>query len=139
MIKFLITNRKWYKYSNNLRSMASFLWNPKFFNLKKTKASFLCVWLADDENLRQLNITHRNLDKICNILSFVNDEYANIAMAYECIRREKFGLKARSSELLIHGILHTWGYDHEEEEDALNMEQLEADLMQLWKNHRINN
>jgi probable rRNA maturation factor len=100
--------------------------------------SSLTVLLASDEKLRHLNRDFRAKDKATNVLSFpaaANDEgyRGDIAIAYGVTRREAEESGKRfadhASHLVVHGVLHLAGYDHERPSDAKLMEPLEVKIL----------
>jgi probable rRNA maturation factor len=101
------------------------------------------ILLSDDENLRALNRKYRGIDKPTNVLSFANlDEnktpqldvipqlLGDIVIAYETTlsEAEQDGkeLADHLSHLVIHGVFHLFGHDHEHHEQAALMESLET-------------
>ena len=99
---------------------------------------------TDDEEIRDLNARFRNKDKPTNVLSFPGPEgsqipgipphLGDIALAYETIIREAES-EGKSFEhhlihLIVHGFLHLAGYDHEDAEEADEMEGLERLILQ---------
>jgi len=38
-------------------------------------------------------------------------------------------LEQHAAHLIVHGVLHAQGYDHENDEDAVEMEILETDIL----------
>ena len=95
----------------------------------------LSVVLADDKALRALNHTFRGRDKATNVLSFEGDgdQFGDIILAYETIRREareqKKSFLRHAAHLIVHGCLHLQGYDHEREEEAKKMEAKEKSIL----------
>ncbi len=101
------------------------------------------VVLTDDAAVRRLNRDWRNIDKPTNVLSFpaAAPRAANagpcllgdIIIAYETVAREA-GTDAKPfaqhlAHLAVHGFLHLLGYDHDSNEDAEQMERLEAKIL----------
>ena len=94
-----------------------------------------CVLLADNRTLRRLNRDFRGKDKATNVLSFPGaDGYAgDIAIAHGVTKAEakaegkKFADHA--THLVVHGVLHLAGYDHERLKDAKVMETLEVKIL----------
>lgn len=81
--------------------------------------------LINDERMRELNKKYRNKDKTTDVLSFsyVDDENAetlgDVVISPEQARRQaEDGFKNELVTLLVHGILHVFGYDHIKPEDA---------------------
>ncbi|HST93529.1 MAG TPA: rRNA maturation RNase YbeY [Microvirga sp.] len=97
------------------------------------------VMLTDDAQIRELNRTWRDKDKPTNVLSFPAPEQpgldgprhlGDIALAYETLVRESEEeskeLAHHFAHLIVHGVLHLLGYDHEVEAEADIMEALEV-------------
>src|SRR3954470_18106154 len=82
------------------------------------------ILLANDKKLKALNRDFRGLDKPTNVLSFPGDSgYAgDIAIAYGVTSKEaKAAAKNfadHAAHLVVHGMLHLAGYDHERPKDA---------------------
>jgi len=93
------------------------------------------VLLAGDKKLRALNHDFRGKDKPTNVLSFPGaDSYAgDIAIAYGVTRKEaKAAAKTfadHAAHLVVHGVLHLAGYEHERPKDAKVMEPLEVKIL----------
>jgi probable rRNA maturation factor len=93
---------------------------------------------CDDGRIQELNRDWRGLDKPTNVLSFPAapaDRLASapllgdIAIAFETVtkeaRDEDKTLFDHTSHMIVHGFLHLLGYDHENEKEAEEMEDLE--------------
>ena len=107
---------------------------------EETEEDFeVSVMLTDDAHIRELNRTWRQKDKPTNVLSFPAPDQpgaegprhlGDIALAYETLVRESEeeskALADHFAHLIVHGILHLLGYDHEDEEEAEDMEALEV-------------
>src|SRR6202051_4340998 len=106
----------------------------------------LAVMLTDDAGIRTLNSNWRGIDKPTNVLSFPalpptgpggpDDAPAmlvDIAIAYETTRKEaddeQKPFDHHLSHLAVHGFLHLIGYDHENDDDAEDMEALETEIL----------
>jgi probable rRNA maturation factor len=98
----------------------------------------ISLLLADDAHVRELNRAWRGKDKPTNVLSFPAPEHpgqpgprhlGDIALAYETLVREAEDESKTVSDhfthLVVHGVLHLLGYDHEFEAQAEIMEALE--------------
>jgi len=94
------------------------------------------ILLANDKKLKALNRDFRGLDKATNVLSFPGDGgYAgDIAIAYGVTSKEaKAAAKNftdHAAHLVVHGVLHLAGYDHERPKDAKVMEPLEVKILE---------
>ncbi|MGB4058220.1 MAG: rRNA maturation RNase YbeY [Alphaproteobacteria bacterium] len=101
----------------------------------------ISIVLADDPFVQNLNKTYRDKDKSTNVLSFPQDPtpqdpapaLGDVILAFETVKAEAEEqtkpFNDHLSHLLIHGILHLLGYDHENDADAEEMETLEATLL----------
>jgi probable rRNA maturation factor len=102
----------------------------------------VCLCLADDALLRALNLRWRGVDEPTNVLSFPaarpgrlaeSVTLGDIALAYETLAREAHELKIPLADhyrhLVAHGFLHLIGYDHETDQEAERMEELETKIL----------
>ena len=101
--------------------------------------------MSDDASIKDLNKTYRGKDKATNVLSFPSTEsllpgeenepvhIGDVILAYDYVseeaKNEKKALQTHLSHLVVHGVLHLLGYDHETTKDAEAMETLEIKLM----------
>lgn len=104
----------------------------------------LSLLFTDNETIRELNAQWRGKDKPTNVLSFpafpiapgdaVPPMLGDIVLASETVHAEaeleNKPFKHHLSHLMVHGFLHLLGYDHEEDEDAETMEQLERQVLE---------
>jgi probable rRNA maturation factor len=104
----------------------------------------ISLLLTGDAGVRELNRAWRGQDKPTNVLSFPAPEQpglpegldagprhlGDIALAYETLVRESEDegktLADHFAHLVVHGVLHLLGYDHELEAQAEIMEALEV-------------
>lgn len=97
----------------------------------------LNVALADDKAVRLLNKRDRRKDKPTNVLSYPSGERAflgDIVLARQTVWREARAQKKSPADhvahLVVHGVLHLLGHDHETgEADAERMEALERRIL----------
>jgi probable rRNA maturation factor len=96
----------------------------------------LTILLSNDKKLRALNVSFRGKDKATNVLSFParrNDYLGDVAIAYGVTAkeaREQRKLFAdHATHLVVHGVLHLLGYDHETARAARIMEPLESNIL----------
>ncbi len=97
----------------------------------------IALMFCDDAAMRDLNRRFREQDKPTNVLSFPSGEdegfLGDIALAREtCVREaaeKSIPLRDHAAHLIIHGMLHLIGYDHETDEDASVMEQRETEIL----------
>ncbi|MFJ5367621.1 rRNA maturation RNase YbeY [Bosea sp. CER48] len=102
----------------------------------------LSMLLTDDRRIRIVNRDWRGFDKATNVLSFPaapperiagSPLLGDIVIAFETVEREA---RAESKDiadhlrhLVIHGLLHLLGEDHETEAEARRMEALEVEAL----------
>jgi len=96
------------------------------------------ILLADDETLADLNARFRNKAGPTNVLSFpahpsARPHLGDLALAFGVCSREADeqgkALADHLSHLVVHGVLHLVGYDHETEAEAEAMEGLERTVL----------
>ncbi len=88
------------------------------------------VMLSSDLVVRRLNARHRGRNKPTNVLTF---ESGDIALALGVVRREASAQNRRVdhhlAHLVIHGVLHLRGHDHDDPGYARRMEMEETRLL----------
>ena len=98
------------------------------------------VLLCDDAEIRRLNAQWRGKDYPTNVLSFpsaaespTGRHLGDIAIAYETVKRESADegkeFPHHLCHLAVHGYLHLLGFDHETDEDADEMEDMEREIL----------
>lgn len=112
-------------------------------DLKAANTAELSLLFTDDAQIAELNRGWRGKDKATNVLSFPAFEIApgdplpamlgDIVLAFETISSEAV-LEEKPFEhhlrhLIVHGMLHLLGYDHETDEEAEEMEALERRIL----------
>jgi probable rRNA maturation factor len=110
----------------------------------RAKVAGVCevsVLLTDDAQQQELNREWRQLDKPTTVLSFpqlppfspLSGLVGDLSLARETLEREAAELGIDFADhfthLVVHGFLHLLGYDHLEEEEALQMERLETQIL----------
>ncbi len=98
--------------------------------------------ITDDSQIRTLNRQFRGIDKPTNVLSFPEPEdtphpaedeppfagdvvVSLDALVREAAQQEK-SVAAHAAHLVVHGVLHLFRYDHDNDENATRMEELEV-------------
>lgn len=100
----------------------------------------LTIRFVDAEEGRTLNRDYRGKDYATNVLTFAYTEdesapvtEADIILCTDVLEREaaEQGLEigAHAAHLIVHGVLHAQGYDHEDEVEAAEMEALETEIL----------
>ncbi|OYY13120.1 MAG: rRNA maturation RNase YbeY [Azorhizobium sp. 39-67-5] len=100
------------------------------------------VTLTDDARIRRINKDWRDKDKPTNVLSFPAAEVpdgvtpvplGDIIVAFETVAAEALdedkALADHFTHLIVHGTLHLVGFDHEDEEEAEEMEDTERHIL----------
>jgi probable rRNA maturation factor len=102
-----------------------------------------CVALSSDADVAQLNATYRGKTTATNVLSFPaahafapvigRPSLGDLVLAAETVEREakELGLPRghHLQHLVVHGLLHLLGYDHETDDEAEEMEALEVRIL----------
>ena len=129
--------------------------NPEHPELADPEAEWL-VWLADlasalgpadacvelsfvdDALMRRLNRDYRGKDYATNVLTFVYDETegrlnGDLVVCVPVVLREARAqgkaVAAHFAHMVVHGVLHLQGFDHEDADEALAMETRESNIL----------
>ena len=115
----------------------------------------ICVLLTSNTHMKKLNANYRSKDKPTNVLSFAefkidpdkihdfieraslqfngNIYLGTLALGYQIIAQEAqnyhISFRQHYTHLIVHGILHLLGFDHETQQDAQVMEPLEQIIL----------
>lgn len=95
--------------------------------------------VTSDDSIQKLNKTYRGIDKPTNVLSFPMQDgkftdispelLGDIVISCETAQKEaesdQINLSERISQLLVHGILHLTGFDHESDAPKMEIKSLE--------------
>jgi probable rRNA maturation factor len=105
----------------------------------------ISIVIMDDAQIQALNHDYRGIDRPTNVLSFPMQEgefsditpglLGDVVISAQTAAREAeqagITLDQRMSQLLVHGILHLVGFDHEAGEEAAR--QMETKSLELLK------
>lgn len=112
------------------------------------KALEISIVLANDELVQVLNREYRDKDKPTNVLTFASadDEdfeqqlfveplnLGDVILSYQTIENEAREqgklIIDHVKHLIVHGVLHLLGYDHQTDDDATDMETLEIRILE---------
>lgn len=105
----------------------------------------LTIRFVDADEGRTLNRDYRAKDYATNVLTFAYNEgetveldedeptRADLILCTDVLEREAKEqgktVEAHTAHLVVHGVLHAQGYDHEDDEEAAEMEGLEIDIL----------
>lgn len=111
-------------------------------DLEPIAGSEISFVFTDDVSIRKLNREWRDKDKPTNVLSFPGSDpekgvygplLGDVVFAFETVRREadEMGIEFHNhlTHLTIHGVLHLFDYDHQDEEEAEVMETIEKAIL----------
>jgi probable rRNA maturation factor len=97
------------------------------------KESSATIAFVSDDRIRQLNRRYRGLDRPTDVLSFAagddDVELGDIAISLERAkvqaRQNGLTLEQEIAQLILHGLLHLCGHDHETDNGEMNRIELE--------------
>ncbi len=119
------------------RFLALLEFAQKFLADKRNKNVSLAFVSVSE--IKKLNKIYRGKDKATDVLSFSLAEKEVFGEIIICSSvAKKQALKAKQSfqreceKLLLHGFLHLYGYDHENNKEAVLMEGLESEILKKY-------
>jgi probable rRNA maturation factor len=103
----------------------------------------LTIRFVDAAEGQELNRAYRGKDYATNVLTFSYNEgedveddgvtRADLILCTDVLEREAgeqgVTVEAHCAHLVVHGVLHAQGYDHEDDEEAEEMEGLETEIL----------
>lgn len=105
------------------------------------KTAGASIRVTDKREMHECNLRWRNGDYATNVLSFPADLPVELGLSHlgdilicadvvneECIRQGK-SRDAHWAHMVVHGMLHLQGYDHQTDEEAATMEALEIRIL----------
>jgi probable rRNA maturation factor len=103
-------------------------------------ASSFVLRFVSDREMRQLNRLYRSQDRTTDVLSFPGEaglegrHLGDVVISVPAARRQALaaghGIEEELKVLVLHGVLHCLGHDHETDDGA--MERLERRLRREW-------
>jgi probable rRNA maturation factor len=93
--------------------------------------------ITDDARIRKLNRRFRDIDRATDVLSFPDGDelpsgltlLGEVVISLDAARRQAIELGhdeiRELSELVLHGVLHLLGYDHENDRGQMNALEIE--------------
>ena len=110
---------------------------------RATQQQEVTIRLVDREEITQLNLTYRHKNDATNVLSFPiqlpeavkfsKTPLGDVVICADVVNQEANeqlkSIDAHWAHMVIHGILHLMGHDHQLEEQALIMEALEIETL----------
>lgn len=116
-------------------------WAAQAHTEVSSRTQELVVRIVDKNEARQLNADYRGKDYPTNVLSFVYeanefDESNHLGDIVICdpvisveAQEQQKSYEAHFAHMVVHGVLHLNGYDHEKDSEAEKMEQLEITIL----------
>lgn len=110
----------------------------------KLKNVFVSLVLVDNKKIKEINKEYRGKNKETDVISFAFEDeahnpkeglrvlgeiYISIEKAEEQSRDYCHSLKRELSYLMVHGLLHLLGYNHETDLDKKVMRELEEKIL----------
>ncbi|HEV8430783.1 MAG TPA: rRNA maturation RNase YbeY [Pyrinomonadaceae bacterium] len=103
----------------------------KALNAIGKNESSATIAFVSNKRIRELNRQFRGIDKATDVLSFPAEEKANlgdVAVSVETavVQAKENGLSFENevAQLILHGLLHLSGYDHERDNGEMNRLEL---------------
>ncbi len=99
------------------------------------------IVLVNNEKIKELNNTYRNIDNETDVLSFENtydlyeigDVFISIPKALSQAEEYKHSFLRELAFLSLHGFLHCLGYDHLNKEDETEMFKIQDEILEKNK------
>ncbi len=125
----------------------------KLVKLLELEEKKITLVLINDEEMQEFNLNYRGKDQSTNVLAFpvseddikihpdmereLGDILISVDTAEKEAAKENISLEHRVTRLLIHGLLHLMGWDHEQgEKEALEMWDYEEKLFDELLNNK---
>jgi probable rRNA maturation factor len=161
-IVFLVDSDEWEPETKDWCSLLTPFVEKTFCVTKVLCPLEVNILLTNNREVKELNHRFRNKNAPTNVLSFSSLEkddnpwatapknitllLGDIALAYETIEQEALDqhkpFDHHLGHLVVHGLLHLLGYDHETEDEAKEMEDLEIQILHdlninnpYWSDH----
>lgn len=115
----------------------------KAANLTSNQNKTINIILIDNNEIQRLNKEYRNKDYVTDVLTFPDGYLNNLGDVFVSIPKmmeqaEELG-HSNNRELgflVVHGFLHTLGYDHQTKEEEEEMTSLQERILQSAKLYR---
>ena len=109
---------------------------------KSTEAD-LSIVIIDNEEMQALNLQYRGIDSSTDVLSFPADfvdpdnektYLGDVIISYpKCLEQAQSANHSANEELIllvVHGVLHLLGYDHNQDDEKKRMWSLQAEILE---------
>ncbi len=99
-------------------------------NIKKEVAEISVAFVSSD-TIKKVNSNYRGINKVTDVLSF--EDPPEILVCLKAVKRQaknkKQNLKKEVALVLIHSLLHVFGFDHKKDKKAQEMRRLEQTIL----------
>ncbi len=153
-IDFTLKDARWNTYikedsiNNYIQGIFAAVLNQLGYRLDKDNTIELSITFTNDIEIKAINNNFRQVDSATNVLSFPLyenefikeyncNEYislGDIVLSIDTIHKEACEQNKtflnHLTHLIVHSMLHLFGYDHIKDEDAKTMETLEIKILQ---------
>jgi probable rRNA maturation factor len=100
-------------------------------------AAALTLRFVDSDEGRALNLSWRGRDYATNVLSFPYETepvlMGDLVLCWPVVQKEAAeqgkSVEAHAAHMVVHGLLHLCGHDHEEDAQAEEMEAIEREVL----------
>ena len=90
----------------------------------------ISIAFVDDDAMQALNRQFRKKNRTTDVLTFPGEDSCEVVISVDQAKRqavdEKHGLTTEIRYLLLHGLLHGLGYDHETDKGEMNALELKV-------------
>lgn len=99
-------------------------------NIKKEVAEISVAFVSSD-TIKKVNSNYRGINKVTDVLSF--EDPPEILVCLKAVKKQaknkKQNLKKEVALVLIHSLLHVFGFDHKKDKKAQEMRRLEQTIL----------
>jgi probable rRNA maturation factor len=83
--------------------------------LGKRELEEISLVICGEKKMKEINKKYRGKNKVTDVLSFekLNEIFICLPQAKRQAKKQKISLNCELTRLLVHGIVHLKGYDHE--------------------------
>lgn len=117
------------------------LWAGTAYSAVRRKDAEVTIRIIDEEEGTELNQRYRNGVGATNVLSFIYAEnphaqrgfLGDVVICAPIVEQEALSqnksIEAHWAHMVVHGVLHLCGYEHDDDENADRMERLETEIL----------
>lgn len=125
------------QYALNAKGIPTIPQFKKWVKAALTQNAEITIRIVEEHEGQELNHKFRGKKAATNVLTFFYDDIlpltGDIVLCAAVIEKEAQQqdktLMAHYAHLTVHGVLHLQGYDHEDDQDAAIMEQIETNIV----------